>query len=229
MKMTNRQYFCIQFDPAIVDISIEWSEVQFNGASEPAFGRLENVSYGQKHDFPVIKTNDGFMWIAMAGTKPDGGLERFDSGKVVLCISAKANDPEDAGIKFSISADSRTIGSVENLRHDRITFTITDGNVDVQFSMSKPVVRFKSKSADNDAPSSSEDVLRNLRTDLKILEFYRPYDTDGAVAAGLEAAISAIETGQQADVEEIYALEAKIAEFISTKTNIVHKYKTSVG
>lgn len=230
MEMTNRQYFCIRYDPTIVNISIEWSDVLFSGAEKPASGDLRNVVYGQNYGFPVIKTNnDGFIWIAMAGTRPDGGLVKFESGKVIISICAKVNDLDDAEMKFSVSIDSRTLGKVETLRHDRIKFVIDGEKVDIGFSMSKPIARLEKKPAEKTADNSAEDILRNLRSDLRILEFYRSHDADDSVYSTLKAAVSAIEAGQPADEKAVYAAEAKIADFLSFNTELVRRYKSRIG
>lgn len=262
-EMTNKNYFCISFDPSVVSVSIECFDEE---TGEKNF--IENADINKKYNFPFIRSmpEEDLMWISMA-REDSGSLKRLVSGHIKLSFTAKSRSFEDAGVKCGISYDCRTVQSAETLRQDRVEFNIADGNVSIEYYLSDPLPQteklpedlglfkekvgvqtepavqtaekvFLGKAAESGlekgvserglekgAAESGEDILRNIYADLKVLRFYTAYDSDGSVAKALRSAAETLENKGVVSIETVYEAEEKIAAFMASDTELLHRYK----
>lgn len=135
------------------------------------------------------------------------------NGKVVITIGRFGTDFD--GVMYR-SGD----GAEKPFRHEKVTIAINDGAVSEEFGMVNVV---EAPSAQRAAADQIElntlDLLRNVKADLGILEYYAALDTDGAIRKILTDAYNALSVNSSYPAEGIAAAERQLAELFLNDRN----------
>ena len=239
-EMTTAQYFCVSFEPAVVSMSVECYDKDSDIRNV-----IENIDLSQKYDFPFMIPRNNYLWVSMA-VNGSGVPKKLNCGYVKLTFAAKTRSFEEAGVTCGISYDCKSIQSIENLRQDCILFTVDNGMVSIEYSLSKPTVPAEKKPDDaaleNEVPTvpdlspqnisvdksadADADLLRDIYADLEVLKYYAAHDADSGVFQCLKSAAEQLELGESVSPQTVYETEEKLAGFISADIELLHRYKT---
>lgn len=239
-EMTTAQYFCVSFEPAVVSMSVECYDKDSNVRNI-----IENADLSQRYDFPFMVPRNNYLWISMA-VNSGGVLKKLNCGYVKITFAAKTRSFEDAGVTCGVSYDCKSIQSIENLRQDCILFTVNEGRVSIEYTLTKPAVQAEKTpepvTLEKEKPTSREfspqnisgektadadaDLLRDIYADLEVLKFYAAHDADSSVFQCLKSAAEQLELGGSVSPQTVYEAEEKLAGFISADIELLHRYKT---
>ena len=224
------QYFCIENWCKVRERLVINIECSFEGEQDTEESTVDWNS--EKHANPVMLIrNSGELWISTKSS--DGRKIR----SVIMKLTSAVGDIESMYLKYGIASfdpmkHDYSVDWKGDIRHDVITFTMTEIGADISFSVSQQESADRDKIEDTpkrETDFDEDDILGNIRADLSVLRLIETPEAGECVVNLESAEKNLLENGDRNSAEEVIErAEQIIVKYIDDSTKALHEYKKSI-